>query len=88
GTSFDDIANERKLSPADVNLGLVAKSAILDPAVGDAAFSLPAGEVSQPVQGRFGIALVKVGKIEPGVTPSYESLAPQVKNEIATERAR
>ncbi|MFN5720485.1 MAG: peptidylprolyl isomerase, partial [Bradyrhizobium sp.] len=36
----------------------------------------------------FGIALVKVGKIEPGVTPSYESLAPQVKNEIATERAR
>ncbi|GIQ72651.1 peptidylprolyl isomerase [Bradyrhizobium sp. RD5-C2] len=88
GASFDDIAKERKLNPADVNLGLVAKSAILDPAVGDAAFSLPAGEVSQPVQGRFGVALVKVGKIEPGVTPSYESLAQQVKNEIATERAR
>lgn len=88
GTSFDDIAKERKLNPADVNLGLVAKSAILDPAVGDAAFSLPAGEVSQPVQGRFGVALVKVGKIEPGVTPSYESLAQQVKNEIASERAR
>ncbi|MGY3690040.1 peptidyl-prolyl cis-trans isomerase D [Bradyrhizobium sp. USDA 3240] len=88
GASFDDIAKERKLNPADVNLGLVAKSAILDPAVGDAAFSLPTGEVSQPVQGRFGVALVKVGKIEPGVTPSYESLAQQVKNEIATERAR
>lgn len=88
GASFDDIAKERKLNPADVNLGLVAKSAILDPAVGDAAFSLPAGEVSQPVQGRFGVALVKVGKIEPGVTPSYEGLAQQVKNEIATERAR
>ncbi|NEU95692.1 peptidylprolyl isomerase [Bradyrhizobium sp. UFLA 03-164] len=88
GTSFDDIAKERKLNPADVNLGLVAKSAILDPAVGDAAFALPTGEVSQPVQGRFGIALVKVGKIEPGVTPTYESLAQQVKNEIASERAR
>ncbi|WP_342728907.1 SurA N-terminal domain-containing protein [Bradyrhizobium sp. B097] len=88
GASFDDIAKERKLNPADVNLGLVAKSAILDPAVGDAAFSLPAGEVSQPVQGRFGVALVKVGKIEPGVTPTYEGLAQQVKNEIATERAR
>ena len=28
---------------------------------------LPSGEVSQPVQGKFGVALVKVGKIEPGV---------------------
>ena len=88
GTSFDDIAKERNLNLADVNLGLVAKSAILDPAVGDAAFELPSGEVSQPVQGRFGVALVKVGKVEPGVTPSYESLAQQVKTEIATERAR
>ena len=88
GTSFDDIAKERKLSPSDVNLGLVAKSAILDPAVGDAAFKLPSGEVSQPVQGRFGVALVKVGKIEPGVTPTYENVAAQVKSEIATERAR
>ncbi|WP_172628223.1 peptidylprolyl isomerase [Bradyrhizobium ivorense] len=88
GTPFDDIAKERNLNLADVNLGLVAKSAILDPAVGDAAFELPSGEVSQPVQGRFGVALVKVGKVEPGVTPSYESLAQQVKTEIATERAR
>ncbi|WP_426442927.1 SurA N-terminal domain-containing protein [Bradyrhizobium genosp. P] len=88
GTSFDDIATERKLNLSDVNLGLVTKSAILDPAVGDAAFSLPSGEVSQPVQGRFGVALVKVGKIEPGVTPSYESFATQVKNQIASERAR
>jgi peptidyl-prolyl cis-trans isomerase D len=88
GTSFDDIAKERNLNLADVNLGLVAKSAILDPAVGDAAFELPSGEVSQPVQGRFGVALVKVGKIEAGVTPTYESLAAQVKAEIATDRAR
>jgi peptidyl-prolyl cis-trans isomerase D len=88
GTSFDDIAKERNLNLADVNLGLVAKSAILDPAVGDAAFELPSGEVSQPVQGRFGVALVKVGKVEAGVTPTYESLAAQVKAEIATDRAR
>lgn len=88
GTTFDDIAKERKLNATDVNLGLVAKSAILDPAVGDAAFALPSGDVSQPVQGRFGVALVKIGKIEPGVTPTYESFAPKIKSEIATERAR
>jgi len=40
------------------------------------------------VQGRFGTALVKVGKIEPGVTPTYEGLAAQIKKEIGTERAR
>jgi peptidyl-prolyl cis-trans isomerase D len=88
GTSFDDLAKERNLNLSDVDLGMIAKSAILDPAVADAAFSLPSGEVSQPVQGRFGVALVKIGKIEPGVTPSYESFAAQVKKEIASDRAK
>ena len=88
GTSFDDLAKERNLNPSDVNLGLIAKTSIIDPAIADAAFALPSGEVSQPVQGRFGVALVKIGKIEPGVTPTYESVAAQVKKEIATERAR
>lgn len=88
GMSFDDLAKERNLNLADVDLGLIAKSAIIDPAIADAAFALPSGEVSQPVQGRFGVALVKIGKIEPGTTPTFESVAGQVKKELATERAR
>ena len=88
GLSFEDLAKERGLNPSDVDLGLIAKSAIVDPAIADAAFSLPSGEVSQPEQGRFGIALVKIGKIEPGVEPSYESFAANLKKEIASERAR
>jgi peptidyl-prolyl cis-trans isomerase D len=87
-TSFDDLVKERNLNLSDVDLGMVAKSAILDPAVADAAFSLPSGDVSQPVQGRFGVALVKVGKIEPGTAPTYESMAGEIKKQIATERAR
>src|SRR3981189_25299 len=88
GTSFDDLAKDRGLNPSDVDLGLIAKSAVIDPAIADAAFALPSGEVSQPVQGRFGVALVKIGKIEPGTTPTFESVAGQVKKELATERAR
>ena len=88
GTSFDDLAKERGLKPADVDLGLVTKSEIIDPAVADAAFSLPSGEMSQPVAGKFGVALLKIGKIEPGVEVSYESVAANLKKEIATERAR
>jgi peptidyl-prolyl cis-trans isomerase D len=88
GLSFEDLAKERGLNAADVDLGMVPKSAVIDTAIANAAFSLPAGEVSQPVQGKFGVALVKIGKIEPGVEPSYESVASGLKKEIATERAR
>jgi peptidyl-prolyl cis-trans isomerase D len=88
GLSFEDLAKERGLSSTDVDLGMVAKSAILDPEIANAAFSLPSGEVSQPVQGKFGVALVKVGAIQPGIEPSYESVAANLKKEIATERAR
>jgi peptidyl-prolyl cis-trans isomerase D len=88
GLSFDDLAKERNLNLTDVDLGLITKSAIIDPAIADAAFALPSGEISEPVKGQFGVALVKIGKIEPGVTPTYESVAGQVKKELATERAR
>jgi peptidyl-prolyl cis-trans isomerase D len=87
GLSFDDLAKERGLNPSDVDLGSIAKSA-MDPAIADAAFTLQSGEVSQPAQGKFGVALVKIGKIEPAVTPSYESVAAGLKKEIASERAR
>ncbi len=88
GLSFEDLGKERGLNPSDIDLGTIAKSAIIDPAIADAAFSLAPGDVSQPVQGRFGTALVKVGKIEPGVQPGYESVATNLKREIAAERAR
>ena len=88
GLLFDDLVKERKLSEADVDLGLVTKSGIIDPAVADAAFSLGSGEISQPVQGKFGVALIKVGAIQPAVQPSYDSVAQDLKREIATDRAR
>ena len=88
GLSFDDLAKERNLNLSDVDLGLITKSAIIDAAIADAAFALPSGEISQPIKGQFGVALVRIGKIEPGVTPTYESMAAQVKKELATERAR
>jgi peptidyl-prolyl cis-trans isomerase D len=88
GTSFEDLAKERNLSSADYDLGLVTKSGILDSAIADAAFSLPSGEVSQPVQGKFGVALVKVGVIQPAIEPDFASVAPDLKKEIAVSRAR
>jgi len=88
GTAFEDVAKERGLGQGDIDLGLIAKSAIGDQAIADAAFSLQSGEVSQPAQGRFGVALLKVGKIEPGAEATYEGYASQIKHDIAAERAR
>jgi peptidyl-prolyl cis-trans isomerase D len=87
GMSFEDLGKERGLSASDVDLGLVTKSS-LDATVGNAAFALPAGEISQPIQGPLGTSIVKVDKIEPGKEADYASLANDIKRELATERAR
>ncbi|HKM87286.1 MAG TPA: SurA N-terminal domain-containing protein, partial [Xanthobacteraceae bacterium] len=88
GLSFAALAAERGLKEPDIDLGTVPKSGIIDPAVADAAFSLRDGEVSAPVTGRFGTVIVKVLKIEPEATKSFADVAPQIRNDIATERAK
>ena len=75
GVSFADLAKERGLKASDTDLGTVTKADIIDPAVADAAFALKAGEVSEPVKGRFGTVLLHVGKIEPGTQKSYDEVA-------------
>jgi peptidyl-prolyl cis-trans isomerase D len=88
GTSFDAIVAERGLKPNDVDLGLVPKSAILDPAIAKAAFELKQGELSAPVQGRFGTALLKVTKIEPEKVRPFAEAKSEIKHDLALARAR
>ncbi len=88
GESFDGIAKARELKASDTDVGIVAKSDIIDPAVADAAFALKSGETSAPIKGRFGTVLVQVGKIEPGTQKTYDEVAPQIKREIAENRAK
>jgi peptidyl-prolyl cis-trans isomerase D len=88
GTAFIDLATERGLKESDIDLGTIAKSAIVDRAVGDAAFEIKVGEVSAPVEGRFGIALVRVTSIEPPTTKSFEEVSAEIKHQIALERAK
>ncbi|HSP49402.1 MAG TPA: SurA N-terminal domain-containing protein [Pseudolabrys sp.] len=88
GASLADLAKERGLKDSDTDVGMVTKADVIDPAVADAAFALKAGEVSTPVKGRFGTVLLQIGKIEPGNQKTYEEVAPQVKREIAENRAK
>jgi peptidyl-prolyl cis-trans isomerase D len=88
GARFLDIAKELGKSEKDIDLGTVPKAAIIDRAVADAAFSLKEGEVSAPVQGRFGSVLVQVLKIEPEQGRPLDQVAGELKQELATARAK
>lgn len=88
GMTFTQLAAERKLSEKDINLGSLAKSDIVDKAVADAAFALPEGGVSAPIEGRFGTAIVRVVKIEPGKERSLQDVTAELRKELALERAR
>jgi peptidyl-prolyl cis-trans isomerase D len=88
GTAFEALAAERGLKDTDIDLGTVTKTAVVDRAVGDAAFALKAGEISAPVEGRFGIAIVKVDAIEPARTRPFEEVSAELKRELATDKAR
>lgn len=88
GLSFEDLAKEMKLGVGDTDLGLVAQTSVGDPAIAAAAFAAPLNEVSQPVKGALATALIKVTRIEPGTPANYDSVAAQIKKEIATDRAR
>jgi peptidyl-prolyl cis-trans isomerase D len=88
GATFDDIAKERQLKDSDTDLGMVAKSDVIDPTIADAAFSLKPGETSEPLKGRFGTVLLQVRKIEPGEEKTFEQVAAQIKREIAESTAK
>jgi peptidyl-prolyl cis-trans isomerase D len=88
GTAFDAIAKERGLQEADIDLGTIPKSGIIDQTVADAAFALKEGEVTAPIQGRFGTAIVRVLKIQPGTARTYEQVANEIKGDIALEQAK
>jgi peptidyl-prolyl cis-trans isomerase D len=88
GIKFDALAADRGLKASDTDLGTVAKSAIIDPTVADAAFALKPGEVSAPVQGKFGVVIITVLSVEPGDTKPFSVVAPFIKSDIALERAK
>ena len=88
GLSFAALAAERGLKDQDIDLGMLPKAEIIDPAVADAAFSLKEGEISPPVKGRFGTVIVTVLKIEPEVEKTLAEVTPQIRGDITAERAK
>ena len=74
GADFLVVAKERGLSQKDASLGDVRASDIADDALATAAFALAEGAVSDPVQGRLSVSLVRVTGITPATTRTFEEV--------------
>jgi peptidyl-prolyl cis-trans isomerase D len=86
--SFEALAQERGMSPKDIDLGLLTKTAIIDRAMADAAFALKEGAVSEPIKGTFGTVLVRVARIEPAQVKKFEEVETEIRQTLAVDRAR
>jgi peptidyl-prolyl cis-trans isomerase D len=85
GETFETVAKDLKLTV--VPLGTIAKNEIIDAPVGEAAFALAANTPSQPIAGRFGPVIVRVAKIEPQRTPSFDEVSKSLREDLQLRQA-
>jgi parvulin-like peptidyl-prolyl isomerase len=75
-------SDDEKTSTKGGDLNFIRKPLLL-PEVGEAAFQMKAGELSQPIKTTEGYELVLVEKIAP---PAFELVRKSIEYEIARER--
>jgi peptidyl-prolyl cis-trans isomerase D len=63
------------------------QTAIADPKVAAAAFAMQAGQVSGPIQGGLGLAVVKLNSITPAKVLSLDEVRPQLEQQVRTDAA-
>ncbi|MBS0240229.1 MAG: SurA N-terminal domain-containing protein [Proteobacteria bacterium] len=86
--SFADVAKEAGAKDTDVDLGLIPRKALIDPKIADVAFALEKDKYSDVVEGRFATVILRVTQIEPGVTRTLADVKDQVRDKLATEKAK
>ncbi|SOC14569.1 SurA N-terminal domain-containing protein [Rhodobacter maris] len=82
-----DLAKERGLDPQDIALGEVSEAEI-GGAAGKAVFAAQGPGVIGPFETDLGPALFEITAIVPGETTTFEEAKPDLKAELAMERAR
>lgn len=84
--SFEDLVLERGLELADVDMGDVARSDL--GAAADAVFAAQAGDLAGPAPTALGPALFRVNAILAAQETPFEEAEPQLRDELALDRAR
>jgi peptidyl-prolyl cis-trans isomerase D len=87
GEDFQKAATEiAGQDPSTVDLGLVKADDLPKP-LADAAFDLPADKASEPIRTELGWHILKVVKIEPPQTPTFDQVKDQLTKQLAAEDA-
>ncbi|NRG18716.1 SurA N-terminal domain-containing protein [Rhizobiales bacterium] len=87
GTTFEDLLEEQSLTEEDADLGLIARDALFDSAIADAAFALREGETSGAIDGRLTDVIVKVSQVQPARTRPLEEVEDTLRQELAEATA-
>lgn len=88
GKSFEAVAAERGVAAKDLELGDVTRAQMIDPAVGEAAFALAPGAVSDPVKGNFGVVVVRAAAVTPGSVKPLAEVRDTIRAALASEKAK
>jgi peptidyl-prolyl cis-trans isomerase D len=90
GEAFAELAQARSQDPGSTgqggSLGTIEQG-LMDPVFDSIAFSLPVGEISEPVRTRFGYHLIEVTEIIPATTKAFDEVKDELRTEVARQRA-
>jgi len=84
--TFEDLVEERGLALGDVDLGDVTRADLGDAA--DAVFGAESGDVVGPIETSLGPAFFRVNGILAAEETSFEDALPDLRQELAFDRAR
>lgn len=88
GIGFDVVATEKGLKEKDRLLGSFSRDRAPDDAIGDAAFKLKEGEVSEPVKGKLSTFLIRVTKIVPENIKTFNEVRKELIKSAQKEAGR
>jgi peptidyl-prolyl cis-trans isomerase D len=74
------------MDPETIDLGLLKKDELPD-ILGNVAFQLPVDKPSDPIRSPLGWHILRVTKIEPPTTETYEQAKPKIEEELARQEA-
>lgn len=87
GEDFAAVAQDLGRSSDDLLLGTFTMDQVPDAAIGEAAFALGEGEVSEVVDGMFGSVIVRVTDITPAGAEPLADVEEEIRQEIALDRS-
>ena len=90
GQDFAELAKQYSQGPSKDqggSLGTFTRETMVKP-FADKAFSMKAGEISDPVRTQFGWHIIKVEKVNEATTTSYDDAKDEIRKNFADERSK